>query len=146
MCILRSPLDWLRNAPQRVAGAIFLAAAFWAGPACSAQSVAGFRVTVALHVPGGTPESAFCRLGPGPNTFGAVVTVVCATGAVVSIEAPRLGPMHGGAFRYAHLAESVLSGLLFPGGIDIYTGVGTITTWRIVNVTDWDYLEMQMAW
>jgi len=130
----------------RLGCSVLLALTFWAGAAFSAQSATAFRVSVALNAPGYGPDSAFCRLGPGPDTFGAIVTVVCATGAVVAIEAPKWGPIHGGAYRYTHIAERVLLGMQFPGGIDIYAGVGTITTWRVVNLSGWDYLEMQMAW
>jgi hypothetical protein len=130
---------------SKVVGLVF---AFLTLPALSGQSAASFKVIVTLQA--SQPASAFCRVGPGPNTFGAVVTVVCATGAVVNIEAPAnatpWGPIHGGAYRYHHLSENVLFGMNFPGGIDLYTGVGTVTSWRIVNLPDRDYLEMQMDW
>lgn len=137
---------WHRRVSVLMACAVGLTSALVGTDASAAQTTAALKVSVNLTKPGYGPTSVFCRLGPGPDTFGAVVTVVCATGALVSIEAPKWGPVHGGAYRYTHLAERVLSGLRFPGGIDIYTGVGTVTTWRIVNLSGWDYLEMQLAW
>lgn len=118
-------------------------------PAVAASTAAPFQVRVAIKAPD-APTSAFCRVGPSPTTFGAIVTVVCATGAVVNIEPPAgqtlAGPIHGGAYRFHHVSDNVLFGGHFPGGIDIYTGVGTITTWRVVTLPDWEYLELQMAW
>ena len=32
------------------------------------------------------------------------------------------------------------------GGVDMYAGAGTITSWRVVHFTDWDYLEMTVGW
>jgi hypothetical protein len=131
-----------------------LAVAFLA-PACEAVAAPGsgqFRVTSTLITGVAPPgqESAFCTRGPDTTTFGAVVTVVCATGAVVDIRPPgaagRFLPIHGGAYRFMHVSEFLPSGAQYPGGIDVYTGVGTVTTWRIINLADRDYLEMLMGW
>jgi len=32
------------------------------------------------------------------------------------------------------------------GGVDLYAGAGTITSWRVVHLTDWEYLEMTVGW
>jgi hypothetical protein len=107
---------------------------------------------IELHTGGvsSASNSAFCRVGPGPSTFGAIVTIVCATGAVVGVEAPRMAvpwaPIHGGAYRFTRLTGNDLPGTPFFGGIDSYTGVGTVTSWRMVNLTDRDYLEMMFGW
>ena len=111
-----------------------------------------FNVTVELQPATGpvAPSSAFCVKGPGPDTFGAIVTIVCATGVVVDVKAPRTAapwvPIHGGAYRYTHLAGQELPGGRLMGGIDSYTGVGTVTTWRRVSLPDQDYLEMLVGW
>lgn len=130
-------------------GAALVGFALLPPPVLPASTQATFNVRVAIKAPD-APSSAFCRVGPSPTTFGAVVTVVCETGAVVNIEPPAgqtpFRPIHGGAYRFHHVSDNVLFGGYFAGGIDIYTGVGTITTWRVVTLPDWEYLEMQMAW
>ena len=64
----------------------------------AAQVNGHFKVTVNLQALGASPNttqnSAFCRSTNAPGSFGATVTVVCATGAVVdisSVEPPCLG-------------------------------------------------------
>ena len=93
------------------------------------------------------PQAGFCTTGPNSRTFGAVVTVVCATGEVVDITAsarsrPGL-PVHGGAYRFI-LPGSYAGGL--PDFYDGYTGSGTVATWRIVQLADRDYYELLMGW
>jgi hypothetical protein len=91
------------------------------------------------------------------GAFGAVVTIVCDTGAVVNVESPSMAvpswqPMYGGAYRYSHLAKGELIGMQFPGSIDSYTGLGAATSWRMVNLSDGaddpdrTYLEMLIGW
>jgi hypothetical protein len=133
--------------------ALVVVLGLWAFSAWSAQTASQFNVTVKQQVSSSEtagPSSAFCRIGPGPRTFGAIVTIVCSTGVVVDIEAPRTAvpwaPIHGGAYRFTHLSEYELLGMQSPGGIDSYTGVGTVTTWRKVNLPDRDYLEMLIGW
>jgi len=128
----------------------------WALSAGAGAGSGQFNVNINLHNNGssgtsnGTSNSAFCRIGPGPRTFGAIVTIVCSTGVVVDIEAPRTAvpwaPIHGGAYRFNHLSEDELPGTRYLGGVDSYTGVGTITSWRLVNLPDRDYLEMLVGW
>jgi hypothetical protein len=107
-----------------------------------------FQVTATLVVP--SVQTGFCTSGPGKATFGAVVTVVCGTEVVVDIEAPKTAmpwtPLHGSAYRYDHIAENELPGSRLAGGVDSYTGVGTVTSWRMVSMADRDYLEVQIGW
>jgi hypothetical protein len=92
-------------------------------------------------------NSAFCRISDDPAAFGATYTIVCATGAVVDISPGRSGmplsPMHGGAYRYLFQANRGANQL---GTIDSYLGIGTVTSWRVVNLRDRDYLEMLVNW
>ena len=148
--------------PSRSAHGRFLAGALgiglasgliWAGAALAAPSAGNqFNVAVRLLNPGGVPAvpaSAFCRVGPTRLTFGAIVTVVCATGAVVNVESPpaavHWAPLHGGAYRFNRLADEV-QGVEFPGTIDSYIGLGTVTSWRWVTLPNRDYLELQLGW
>ena len=73
--------------------------------------------------------------------------MVCATGAVVDISpggtSMPWSPMHGGAYRY--LLQASRDGHLL-GTVDSYICAGTITSWRVVNLVDRDYLEMLVDW
>ena len=93
----------------------------WSLQSVAAQGTGSFNVSVTLlpapvtsppataptppaPIPPGLPISAFCTRDNLPAAHGAVVTVVCATGAVVDIEPgpnarPQI-PIHGGAYRY----------------------------------------------
>jgi len=117
----------------------------------SAAASANFTVTATLASASvQPPASGFCTSGPSKYTFGAVVTVVCETGSLVNIEAPNTALawtfLHGGAYRYMHIAENELPGRRLAGGVDSYTGPGTITSWRMVSLADRDYLEIQIGW
>jgi hypothetical protein len=113
----------------------------------AAQVSGQFNVTVDLNSPATAPKSAFCRSSNAPGSFGATVTVVCKTGAVVDISPGRTGapysPMHGGAYRYLFQANR---GSNFLGTVDSYVGIGTATSWRVINLSDRDYLEMLVNW
>jgi hypothetical protein len=132
-----------------------LIVATWLGalslPSDAGQLGGPFLVKVRLipftKVPPGLPISAFCKKNNIPSGHGAVVTVVCATGAVVAIEPGHTGqpftPMHGGAYLYVtHVS---------PNGelsdtVDAFSGAGTTTAWRVVKSVDRDYLEMTLGW
>ena len=50
--------------------------------------------------------------------------------------------MHGGAYRYA--TQVLWSDWL--EGTDSTFGTGTVTSWRIVNLANRDYLELMLGW
>jgi hypothetical protein len=122
----------------------------------AAQSSAQFSVTVDLQGGPGSPgsplpssQSAFCRLTNIPGAFGATVVVVCSTGVVVDETTPTTTPgssrtsLPSGAYRYA--TQVTREGLIIDQR-DIYSGLGTITSWRRVNMVDRDYMEMTLNW
>lgn len=120
-------------------------------PVNAGQSSGQFNVTVTLlsaNSPS-APNAGFCIKGPEPGTLGAVVTIVCATGAVVDVETARPGmpwTPRRGAYRFTHLTDAELPGELFQGVVDSYTGIETMTTWRKVSLLGQDYLEMLVGW
>ncbi len=130
---------------------LVLASAFVLASALGhAGQVSGqFNVTVNLLTAGTAPQSAFCKTGPDGTAFGAVATIVCTTGVVVDIEpgraGPPLSPMHGGAYRFVTEVWRSGSGFIFDAE-DGNAGTGTTTSWRVVNLTHRDYLEMLVAW
>ena len=92
------------------------------------------------------PKSFFCHTTPA-LAFGALVTVVCATGEIVSITAPDSKipgmPIHGGAYRF------ILSNTFAPGLPEIYNGsvgYGMYSSWRVIQVADRDYYELLLGW
>lgn len=118
----------------------------WPRLGLAAQAANQFNVKVRLQT--SAPESAFCRSSNAPGSFGATITVVCATGAVVDIAPRNTGgmpwsPMHGGAYRY--LFSSNAAGYKLDS-IDDYAGVGSIASWRVIDLSSWKYLEMLVNW
>lgn len=124
-----------------------------APPVDAAQARASFQVMVALENRLGTspdidhPDQATCRSGPGGSAFGADVTVVCGTGAVIDIAPGRprgaWSPMHGGAYRY--VTQVTWADQLW-GTVDTYLGAGTVTSWRVVDLSGRKYLELTVGW
>ena len=115
----------------------------------SAQTHALVDVKVVLRQ--GTGDSrtqpTLCRNTSIASAFGASATVVCSTGALVDIApGPNVAmgrPMHGGAYRY--VTQVSWNGNWLES-LDDATGMGTITTWRVVNLLDRTYLEMTVGW
>ncbi len=120
-----------------------------AGVACAGTASSTFMVEVSLEKGSLPPpgESAFCRVRNMPGSYGAVVTIVCATGTVVEIGPPANHaswlPIHGGSYRF--LPPVSLAGVMSPGS-DMDTGLGTVTSWRVFKVADRDFLEMTVRW
>ena len=117
----------------------------WALPSNAGQANAEFNVSVTLQKAAPT-NMGLCTRNNGVGAFGATVTVVCATGAVVGLEAIGKGmpwlPVHGGAYRFLTSISSENQ----SGTVDSYTGVGTSATFRVVNSTDQEYTEMTIGW
>lgn len=117
----------------------------WASPNNAAQSSSEFAVTVTLQK-AATANTGLCSSNTGVGAFGATVTVVCATGVVVGLEATGKGmpwlPVHGGAYRFLTRVSSEGQ----SGTVDSYTGVGTSTTFRVVSWAGQEYTEMTIGW
>ena len=114
----------------------------------AAGGSSGFNVTATLVASGNLalPGSAFCQTTPA-LAFGALVTVVCATGEVLNITTPT-GlvpgvPVHGGAYRVV-LARTFAPGL--PDFYDGSFGYGMASSWRVIQVGDRSYYELLMGW
>ena len=112
-----------------------------------AQISAGFNVVVRV---GGETNAGFCSRHSDPSTFGAIVNIVCATGVVVSLEAPKNAvawtPIHGGAYRFTRVSPDEIWGVQYVQTALSYTGVGTVTSWRMVSLADREYLELLVDW
>ncbi len=129
-----------------LASALLAASVLQANISLAAQTNNAFNVVVRLNNNNGGLDSAFCRSSTGRTNFGATVTVVCATGAVVDIAAIGNGmpwkPTHGGAYRFITQFSTAAD---YRDTIN-NQGVGTVTSWRTVNLQDRDYLELLIGW
>ena len=119
-----------------------------AGLAQAGQTSGAFTVSVNLQTGAAPAENGFCRITDDPHAFGAIVTVVCSTGAVVDLAPGRAGaplsPMHGGAYRF--VTQIWGAG---PEGFDASEGgwgAGTTTSWRVIHLANREYYEMMVAW
>lgn len=136
----------------------------WSVPSSAVQINTLFNVSVTLlpapvtsppataptppaPIPPGLPISAFCTKDKLPAAHGVVVTLVCATGAVVDIAPgpnarPQI-PIHGGAYRYiTNVSETGVSTEV----ANSFLGAGTTTAWRVVRLANRDYLELTLGW
>lgn len=119
-------------------------------PVSAGQTAGQFLVTAKLQSGAGGvggASSAFCRTSDLPGAFGAVITVVCSTRAIVAITPGRSGaplsPMHGGVYQFATRVWRSNDAVEIA---DLTTGAGTTTSWRVVTLANREYLEMTLAW
>lgn len=146
-------IRWLRAIKRQVniAGCCTLVTVlgFAAVPVNAAQLNGQFNVTVNLQSANSPtlPQTIFCHTNPGGLAFGAIVTVVCSTGPVVDISPGRTGrsgsPMNGGAYRYV---TQVFWNGDWVESLDDTPGTGTVTSWRIVNLLNRNYVELTVGW
>ncbi len=110
------------------------------GQAGQAKAELQIRVTGAVSA----PVRVFCTSSAGAGNYGATVTVVCSTGAVVGIAGPaNFRSVNGGAYRYL---LQVKNGEQTVGEIDALTDNGTITGWKIVKLANLEYVELTLGW
>ena len=91
--------------------------------------------------------NGLCLSTTAANAFGARATVVCSTGALVDLSPSRNDnpqiTLHGGAMRYV---TQVFWNGDWIDSIDDAPGTGTVTSWRRVNLTNNQYLELTVGW
>ena len=133
------------RAPRRWgcrAGALTLALAM-AAPAWGAQASRAFAVTVLLR---GSADTATCESSQEAPVRPSVVTIDCRnTKPLEPADAPHVPSPARDPRAYRFMIPTG-DGDLRYGGVDLYAGAGTITSWRVVHLTDWDYLEMTVGW
>ena len=127
--------------------AVVLTAGAVTAPRAVAAQATSASFTVSVDALAKEADAGLCRTSNGSGIFGATVTVVCATGTFVSLDAVAKGmpflPMHGGAYRYLTRVSSDDN----LGTIDTYGGSGTSTAFRVIPVAGGrDYVEMTVGW
>jgi|CXWL01.1.fsa_nt_gi outer membrane protein assembly factor BamA len=133
-----------------VAAKVFALAALlflWASSGYAEQDSAQFNVNINLKNNGNPPNAGgVCRSSTRIGTFGEAVTVECSTGKAVTFagDTSKLpwSAMQDGYYRFV----TQLSGTGIPLESDKFAGAGTVTSWRIVNLADWEYLELMVGW
>lgn len=108
--------------------------------AAAGQASSSFAVTVDLRT---SPDGGTCQASPESPAVPSVVSIDCHAKPLEPAAAPRAPtPRDGRAFRFVIPTGN---GERY-GGVDLYAGTGTITSWRVVHFADWDYLEMTVGW
>lgn len=127
----------------------FLLAAFmlaWLPTSPAAQSSTQLQVMITLHNNQGASGSGLCRSSARIGTFGRSVVIVCATGQAVeysgNVSDLPWSSAWDSSLRYVELPPPSTEKL---GEIN-YAGLGTIASWRIVNLAHKDYLELMIRW
>jgi hypothetical protein len=118
---------------RALAVAVSCVSASWA-----ATSSNSFNVNIRLN----EPRSDLCISTSLSQQTNALVKVTCQGGQFVSIEQREGRPfvgVHGGAYRYVFSGiGSLPADLIRNGDLDDWIGRGTITTLRVLNLTERD--------
>ena len=111
----------------------------WAAKAHASELPARFDVMIQLTAAVSRPQTGSCAPAAGVTP-----TLVCdtrLTNSTPAIASSAVGGSRlGGGYRFISYA----SGL--SGSLDIYTGAGTSTAFRLVNWADREYIEMTVGW
>lgn len=128
-----------------VAAKFFVLAAllFWWALQSSyaAQASSQFAVDIYLQPGGNTPNAGICRNSSRIGTFGEAVTIDCSTGRTGNTSQLPWSAAQDGYYRYI-IRHSIADG----AASNQFAGAGTVTSWRIVNLSDWEYLELMIGW
>ncbi len=132
-----------------VAAKVFALAALlflWASSSYAEQASAQFNVNINLQPNGNLSNARVCRSSTRIGTFGEAVTIECSTGRAVKFtgNTSKLpwSASQDGYYRFV----TQLSGAGVPLDSDKFAGVGTVTSWRIINLADWEYIELMVGW
>lgn len=132
-----------------IAAEVFSLAALlflWAHPSYAAQTSSRFTVNINLQPNGNLSNTGLCRSSNRIGSFGEAVTIECSTGKAVTFSggASKLpwSAVQDGHYRFI----IQLSGSGVPPDSDRLVGAGTVTSWRIVNLADREYLELMVGW
>jgi hypothetical protein len=113
---------------QASAAALALAAS---SAAFAGQATGSFLVKVDLL---SSPEVVLCHT--------ATTTASCTTTVDPSPKPTGKPQPDGQAFRFFIPDGTAIR----YGSFDLYAGAGTITSWRVLRLNGWDYLEMTVGW
>ena len=109
--------------------ALAIATQAWAG-----QVTSPFAVRVDLI------NSGACATATDPPRASVVIDCQAKPVDPVVSTPPRMAAQ---TFRF-HIPTG--DGDVRYGNVDLYAGAGTITSWRVIHLAGWDYLEMTVGW
>lgn len=132
------------SSPRHPAGALALALlGVVALPAEAGQLSLPFTVKVVLA----TDNAGVCRSTRQIGVFGTAVTVDCTTGAPATFsgDASTLpwATVPDGPFRYLIRGSDSEQWL---GSVESRTGPGIVTSWNVVRLPGFEYLELIVTW
>jgi hypothetical protein len=112
-------------------------------PAQAGQLSVPFTVKVTLA----TDTTGICRSTRQIGVFGTAVTIDCASGAPATFsgDASTLpwATVPDGLFRYLiHASDSGQ----WLGSVESRTGPGIVTSWNVVRLPGFEYLELMVTW
>lgn len=112
------------------------------------QSSAQFDVAINLQNSGGLANAGLCLSGTSIGTLGTTVNVDCMTGTAVNFSGNTLSlpsaKIQNNSSYHFMLNTYGVTELLDTA--DNFTGVSNIITWRTINLSDRDYLELMVHW
>ena len=121
---------------RRLAAALAVAAVAAAPPAGAASSTGAFRVTVDLTTDNKVVVQ--CDRTTTPVSEGNAVNVTCVDNQVpTSASTPRNDPRFLLQLQRGGGTVGTVEGLVPPG---------TVASWRVINGSDRDYLEIVVGW
>lgn len=125
---------------SRLAG-LALSALALTMPAFAGQTSSSFNVRVELRAAG---DTGVCETATEPPERPSTVTIDCHGTPLPAapVDVPVARPT-GTPFRF-HIPSGF--GDQRFGEVDLQSGTATITSWRVVRLADWDYLEMTVGW
>jgi len=119
----------------------------WAFSIQAAQISTQFVVLINLNNEAALSNADLCRGSARVGVFGETVIVVCSSGESVAFSGDTTGlpwsPVQDGGYRFITYTPESDESL---DEISSYAGVGTVTSWRVVNLSNRDYLELMIGW
>jgi len=119
----------------------------WAFPAQSAQISTQFSVLINLNNDAAIKNTDLCRSSARVGVFGETVIVVCSSGESVAFSGKAAGlpwsPVQDGAYRFITFAPGSAEAL---DDVTSFAGIGTVTSWRVIKLSNRDYLELMIGW
>ena len=112
------------------------------------QSSAQFDVAINLQNSGGLANAGLCLSGTSIGTLGTTVNVDCMTGTAVNfsgntLSLPSAKIQSNSSYRFMLNTYGVTE---LRDTVDNFPGVSNIITWRTINLSDRDYLELMVHW
>jgi len=119
----------------------------WAFACQAGQSSKQFTVLINLQNNNARIQGNVCRSSVRIGVFGENVTVVCATGVATEFNGNSnnlpWSPVEDGEYRFVTMAPKIAD---IKDENDSYAGMGTVTSWRLVSLSNRDYLELMIGW